>query len=648
MTYIFDKQEAIKIIEEKIKWLNDRTAEYDAGNPTVSDAEWDKVYFELILLENSWNYYSPNSPTQNIYYHMVSELEKRRHNHPMLSLDKTKDWNEFLRYFGDLDVVGMLKMDGLTCSLRYENGYLVGAETRGNGFEGEDILHNALVVKNIPNKIPYTDTLVVDGEIICTYKDFEAFKEEYANPRNFAAGSIRLLDASECAKRNLKFYAWELIEGGNYTTHIDNLTFLDSLGITVVPWTSSFDWDAKDFLIETAQKEGLPIDGLVGRFNSVEYGKSLGATSHHSRAAYAFKFADETAITTLENIEWTMGRTGKLTPIAVFNTISLEGTEVSRASLHNISVMEELLGESPRTGQSLVIYKANMIIPQVQGSIPTDDGKLLTIPETCPICGGRTEQVTEIDSTVLMCSNPQCEGKLINRLEHFCSKKGLDIKGLSKATLEKVIEWGWARDYIDIFELYQYEKVWITKPGFGKKSVGKILDAIDYARISCELHQYISALGIPLIGQVAAKQLAEHFDTWEAFLEAATSGTYKFYEINGFGIEMHQSIIKYDYSEAKYIALNYVRLNKTVKKETKDIFKNKVFCITGKVYHWKNRDEVKAFIETNGGKVTSSVSKNTNYLLNNDVDSTSSKNMSAKKLGIPIITEEELLSLLEQ
>lgn len=644
---ILSREDAIKIIKDNIKWLNDRTAEYEAGLPTVSDIEWDKVYFALVNLENEWDYYDSESPTQKIQYTVVNELKKKTHNHPMLSLDKTKDWNTFIQYFGDRSVVGMLKLDGLTCTLHYQNGELIGAETRGNGQEGEDILHNALVVKNIPNRINYTEELIIDGEIICTTTDFEPFKNEYANPRNFAAGSIRLLDSGECAKRNLKFFAWNLVKGG-YNLHIENLNLLTRLGFTVTPWTAGFDWDARDYLTQVAREDGIPIDGLVGRFNDISYGESLGATSHHSRAAYAFKFADETAAAHLTEIEWTMGRTGVLTPVAVFTPIELEGTTVERANLHNISIMKELLHGTGWEGQEVQIFKANMIIPQVQSAEEDDKKtkKYFIIPEICPICGEPTEQITEIDSTVLMCSNPQCEGKLINKLEHFCSKKGLDIKGLSKATLEKVIEWGWVRDYIDIFELYQYEKTWITKPGFGKKSVGKILDAIDYARIKCELHQYICALGIPLIGQTAAKQLAEHFETWEAFLEAATSG-YKFYELDGFGYEMHQSIINYDYTEARYIAYNYVRLSKVEKQIKKEIFKDKVFCITGKVQRWKNRDEVKAFIESNGGKVASSVSKNTSYLINNDVNSTSSKNMSAKKLGIPIITETDLLSLLE-
>lgn len=644
---ILNRDEAIKIINDNIKWLNDRTAEYDAGLPTVSDVEWDRVYFALVNLENEWNYYNPESPTQKIQYTVVNELQKKIHNHPMLSLDKTKDWNTFVQYFNYHSAVGMIKLDGLTCTLHYQNGNLIGAETRGNGQEGEDILHNALIVKNIPNRIDYQEELVIDGEIICTIQDFESFKNEYANPRNFAAGSIRLLDSNECAKRNLRFYAWNLVKGG-YNLHIENLNLLSRLGFTVVPWTAGLDWDARDYLEQVAREDGLPIDGLVGRFNDISYGESLGATSHHSRAAYAFKFADETATARLTGIEWTMGRTGVLTPVAVFTPIELEGTTVERANLHNISVMKELLHGPGWEGQEVQIFKANMIIPQIQ-SAEEKDGKAkmyFSIPSICPICGGPTEQLTEINSTVLMCSNPACSGKLINCLDHFCGKKGLDIKGLSKATLEKLIEWKWVKSFTDIFELYHFEEKWYDKSGFGEKSVKKILSAIDTSR-QCELYQYISALGVPLIGETASKELAKYFKTWEAFVEAAEGKSFNFYDLPNFGIEMHYAIKNFDYTEAKYIYYNYLKIAEVKTEEKKDILNGKTFCITGSVKKWANRDEAKAFIEALGGKVTSSVSKNTNYLLNNDINSTSSKNMTAKKLGVPIITEADLLSLLE-
>ena len=622
---------------------------YNEEKPLISDTEYDNLYFKLMNLEKEHNFYLPSSPTQCINYQVVNGLNKKVHKYPMLSLDKTKDWNDFIRYFNSHSVVGMIKLDGLTCCLEYQEGRLVGAETRGNGTKGEDILHNALVVSNIPNRINHTDTLILNGEIISTYSNFENFETEYANPRNFAAGSIRLLDSKECAKRRLMFVAWEIKEGGT-NSHIEDLNLLDSLGFTITPWTSGFDLGAKEFLIEKAEEYGYPIDGLVGRFDDKVYGESLGATSHHSRAAYAYKFADETAVAHLTGIEWTMGRTGVLTPVAVFTPIELEGTTVERANLHNISVMKELLHGPGWEDQEVQVFKANMIIPQILSA--EDDGNetaksYFSIPEVCPICGQPTKQVCENTTTVLRCSNNACQGKLINKLDHFCGKKGLDIKGLSKATLEKLIEWKWVEDFTDLFELFHFEEAWSKKPGFGPKSVDNILNAIFYSRY-CDLHQYISALGIPLIGSTASKELAKYFKTWDNFI-AAIENDFKFYELPNFGYEMHSSLKHFNYTEAKYIVYNYIRFNE-IKEDNEDnkSLEGLVFCITGSVHNWKNRDELKSFIEAKGGKVTSSVSKNTNYLINNDATSTSSKNTSAKKFGIPIVTETEFLSLMEK
>lgn len=638
-------------IHQLIERLNYYTQKYDEGKPIISDTEYDKLYFELMKLENETQAYFKDSPTQCINYSIVSELRKREHNHPMLSLDKTKNWHEFIKYFGDHLAVGMVKMDGLTCSLRYEGGYLVGAETRGNGFSGEDILHNAMVVANIPNRIDYKKELIIDGEIICTYDNFTInYGELFANPRNFAAGSIRLLDASECAKRNLSFVVWNLVSGGT-NSHIQNLELLTSLGFTVVPWTTGFDLDAKEFLINEAKRLNYPIDGLVGRFDDISYGESLGATSHHSRAAYAFKFEDETEETTLLDIEWSMGRTGALTPVAVFDTIDLDGSEVSRASMHNVSVMRDLCNGDPFIGQKIRIFKANMIIPQVKsaedltGFLHYPDLPFIEIPQTCPICGEPTQLITEINSTVLYCNNPNCAGKLINRLDHFAGKKGLDIKGLSKVTLEKLIDWGWVDSCKSLFELNAHADEWMKKPGFGPKSVQNILLAISSSR-ECELHQFIAALGIPLIGTTAAKELSKYFSTWQHFIEAIET-EYKFYNLPSFGNEMHSAIVNFDYSEAKEIVERYICFKETAAVGVSDL-KGQIFVITGSVKKFKNRDELKSYIETKGGKVTGSVSKNTTYLINNDANSTSSKNISAQKLGIPIISEEKFLEMFDK
>ncbi|MBO7535645.1 MAG: NAD-dependent DNA ligase LigA, partial [Bacilli bacterium] len=507
-------------IKELVVYLNYATKMYDEGNPIISDQEWDDVYFELKRLEDTVGIILPNSPTQTINYEVVTALNKVQHNHKMLSLAKTKDWDEFLEYFGAKDVIGMVKLDGLTCSLMYQDGKLISAETRGNGLVGEDILHNAKVISSIPKQIPYKEDLVVDGEIICTNSDFKEFAEEYANSRNFASGSIRLLDSSECAKRKLTFVVWNIVSGlESENSFMERLTQVEDFGFTVVPWVSSFDWDAKDFLVKQATKLGYPIDGLVGRFDDIAFGTSLGETDHHARAAYAFKFYDETYSSTLKTIEWTMGRTGILTPVAVFDPIEIEGSVVERASLHNYSIMTQLMGK-PYVGQKIEVFKANMIIPQIADSDqadPSEERDWISIPQICPICGHNVEIVTsETGIENVVCVNPNCEGKLINRLDHFCGKKGLDIKGLSKATLEKLINWGWVNNLSDIFELKNHKDEWMRQSGFGERSVQNILNAIEAAK-SPTLDKFISSLGIPLIGNTVSKELIKHIKTYEEF-----------------------------------------------------------------------------------------------------------------------------------
>lgn len=654
-------------MEQLVQYLNECTVAYDQGHPIISDKEWDDLYFDLIELEAQAGIAFENSPSRSIHFPLreVSELKKITHEHKMLSLEKTKSLEDVEKFINKHSYMAMLKMDGLTCSLTYENGCLVRAETRGNGIVGEDILHNALVIPSIPKRIDYTERLVVDGEIICTLTDFAQFSKEYKNPRNFAAGSIRLLDAEECSKRNLTFVAWDVIEGYPEEDQLCwKILDLTDFGFTIVPHSTIWlNQDAKinssspsvhketiEFLKGRAAEEGYPIDGIVFKFNDIKYGKSLGETSHHFRNAIAYKFYDETYTTTMRDIEWTMGRTGVLTPVAVFDPIDIDGSTVERANLHNISVMTELMGGS-YVGQEVEVFKANMIIPQIAKAAGIPEGKTINdvqrigIPNTCPICGAPTEQVTENSSTVLHCTNPSCSGKLINRLDHFCGKKGLDIKGLSKATLEKLIEWNWVRDFVSIFELANHRDEWIKKPGFGVKSVEKILDAIDAAR-ACELHQFIAALGIPLIGTTASKQLAKELKSWEDFVEAVESD-FKFYQLDNFGWEMHNAIKTFDYEEAKYLVKYlYVFFSSVTEKFSQDSINNlegMTFVITGKLNHFKNRDAIKDKIESLGGKVTGSVSKNTTYLINNDKDSTSAKNKSAKSLGIPILSEDDFI-----
>ena len=421
------------ISRELIDYLNARTKEYDEGHPTISDKEYDDKFFELIHLEEVTGIIYDDSPTQKIVYNVINELKKVKHNHPMLSLDKTKDINVIKNFLKqNKNYLCMFKMDGLTCSLRYLNGKLVSAETRGNGIEGEDITHNAWVVDNIPKYIDYKDELIVDGEIICPLDTFnELFKTMYKNPRNFAAGSIRLLDSKECAKRNLCFIAWDVIEGFNDIKLLsEKLKKLSFLNFSIVPYRcdNDFNWETiDDEIIEAAHHLNYPIDGIVFKFDDIEYGKSLGATDHHFKNAMAFKFYDEEYETSLLNIEYTMGRTGVLTPVAVFNPVEIDGTMVERASLHNLSIIKETLGDMPQVYQKIWVSKRNMIIPQIERAEKSDNcyiqDLIIDIPKQCPICGEETITITENCSTILMCNNPNCEGKFLNKLDHFCSKK---------------------------------------------------------------------------------------------------------------------------------------------------------------------------------------------------------------------------------
>lgn len=646
-------------IEKLVNELNYHTKLYDEGTPIISDTDWDAMYFELFNLENHTGYYLPNSPTQKINYEVINELKKVKHNHPMLSLQKTQSIDEVNNFIGNKDYIIMLKVDGLTCSLGYENGVLVSAETRGDGETGEDILHNAYVVKNIPKKIAYKGKLTVDGEIICKTHHFEKFADEYKNPRNFAAGSIRLLNNKECAERDLSFIAWDCINYGNRNEENIGETLSSKLCSLMAQGFETVDFDTVEKFNENTVKimrraaadQYIPIDGLVIKYNDCKYYNSLGRTDHHFRGGIAFKFDDETYETKLINIEWTMGRTGILTPVAVFEPVEIDGCEVSRASMHNVSILGEILG-CPYTGQKIEVYKANQIIPQIKSAVKSDvlGDKYLFAPKQCPICGGKTllEVSSVSDTRNLVCQNPSCNSKLINRLDHFCGKKGLDIRGLSKATLEKLIDWEWVKNYVDIFKLSQYKSAWANKPGFGEKSVSNILNAIEESR-SCGLDKFIAALGIPLIGTRAAKDLQKEFWAWPNFIEAVETN-FKFYNLQNFGVEMHNSIMKFDYTEAIMLANDYINVlaseygaqeEETVESELKD----KTVVITGKLNAFKNRDVLKEKIESLGGKVSGSISGKTSYLINNDVNSTSSKNAAAKKLNIPIISEEDFCKM---
>lgn len=645
----------INKIQKLIDKLNYYTKKYDEGKPEISDKEWDDMYFHLQDLENFYGIYCEDSPTQRVNFQVVNELKKVTHNHPMLSLDKTKDIKEIEKFIGNKDYICMAKLDGLTCSLRYLDGKLISAETRGNGIVGEDVLHNVLQIKNVPKRINFKDELIVDGEVLCTYEDFEYYKDEYKNPRNFASGGIRLLDSKESASRRLSFIAWDCIKGLKEETLSGKLMQLEKLGFTEVPFEINFpEYTLKSIInqVKNSSKNIFPTDGLVFKYDNCNEYEAAGRTDHHFKGGIALKFYDENYDTILRDIKWTMGRTGVLTPVAIFDPIDIDGTEVSKASLHNISVAQETLHTNFTTigweGQHIKVAKMNMIIPQITEAEKDNDGLTkfyFDIPKICPICNKITEIKKENSSEMLYCVNSQCEGKLVNRIEHFFGKKGLDAKGISKATIEKLINWGWVNKISDMFELSAYETEWKNITGFGEKSVNNILQSI---RESCNtnLESIISAASIPLIGRTIARDLSKKFDGYGEFREAIKDG-FDFTQYGGYGYEMQKAISEFNYNELDNIVEKYLTIKKNNDIINTEKLKDITFCITGKVNIWKNRDELSQTIVLLGGKVVGSVSKNVNYLINNDITSNSSKNLKAKDLGIKIISEQDFQKMFD-
>lgn len=626
-------------IKELIGLLNKAAdAYYNTGNTIMEDREYDSLLKELYSLEQETGFVMMASPTHKVGYEVKSELQKVTHNHPMLSLAKTKDWNEFIRYFGNKDVIGMEKIDGLTCSLRYINGELVSAETRGNGKIGEDIFHNIKTVKTVPQKIPYKDELIVDGEIICTYQDFEPFSTVYKNPRNFASGSIRLLDSNECAKRPLTFVAWNIIKGfDNENSFLRKLVLIDELGFTVVPWTSSFDWDAKEFLVNKAKKLGYPIDGLVGRFDDIKYGENLGATEHHSNSALAYKFKDDVYETTLRNVEWNTTRTGIIAPVAVFDEIDLDGALTTRATLHNLSIIEQLeLG----IGDTITVYRSNMVIPKIDDNLTRSN--TLKIPITCPCCGQSAEIKYTDNSKVLMCTNPDCAAKKLAQFTHFVSRKCMNIDGLSERTLETLISHGFIHNYKDIYHLSDHRSELIRLDGYGAKSIDNLLESIEKSR-NVKLENFITALGIPNIGLSAAKAISKKFNGDHYEFIQALSSDYDFSQIDDFGEITNKSLHDWWKSKDPMAELLPIEMNFIVEEKSADnSLSGLKFCITGTFS--QSRDELKAILESKGAKFISSVSKNLDVLFVGD--KAGSKLAKAQQLGIKIADENELMKIL--
>lgn len=645
-----NKMEICNKMKYLVDELNKHTKLYDEGNPTISDAEWDRMYFELQFLECEHGYVLPESPTHNVNYVVVNELQKTEHNHPMLSLDKTKDINEIKSFIQNKDWIAMLKMDGLTCSLLYEDGKLVRAETRGDGAIGEDITHNAMVIPSIPKKIPYKERLVVDGEIICKLDDFAEFTGEYKNARNFAAGSIRLLDNNECSKRKLTFVAWDAI--GDYTyegeirkTLLSKLCMLIDLNFITVPCVSNASCSLEktvELLKEDSEANHYPIDGIVFKWNNCAEYESAGRTDHHFRGGLAYKLYDELYETKLLDIKWTMGKTNTLTPTAIFETVNIDGSDVSKASLHNISIIKKL---GLTNNCTVKVYKANAIIPKVDSCLQDGDSAI-EIPKYCPICGSPTEVVKENESEVLMCTNANCSGKLLGRLNFFVSKPAMNIDGLSEATLEFLIDKGWVKSFEDIYHLVDYKNSLEKCVGFGKKSVEKMLDAIEASR-DVRLENFICALSIDGVGKSASKTISDAFEGDFDKLLNAFRGGFNWSNLEDIGDKTAQNITKYLAENEEEIVdlaaeMKFIIEKKTEAKENP--FNGKTLCVTGKLFNF-TRDSINAKITELGAKAAGSVSKNTDYLITNEA-SGSSKYKKAVELNIPIITEQEFLNMI--
>ena len=644
-------------MKELVSLLNKASrAYYQEAQEIMSNYEYDRLYDELKELEDELGITLSNSPTVNVGYEVVSELPKERHESPMLSLDKTKEVEELKNFVGDQKVLMSWKMDGLTVVLTYRDGKLYKAVTRGNGEVGEVITNNAKVFKNVPVQIAYQGELILRGEAVIGYKDFEKINQEiedvdarYKNPRNLCSGSVRQLNNQITAKRNVMFYAFTLVQADGVdfqNSRACQMEWLKSQGFTTVEYYMVTRDTVEDEVAKFSSKiseNDFPSDGLVLTYDDIAYGRSLGRTAKFPRDSYAFKWQDEIRETILREIEWSPSRTGLINPVAIFDPVELEGTTVSRASVHNISIMEELeLG----IGDRIEVYKANMIIPQIAENLTRSGVK--DIPCKCPVCQGETKIRQVGNAKALYCMNPECQAKHVKSFALFVSRDALNIEGLSEATLEKFISRGYIHTFADIFHLDQYKEKIQKMEGFGEKSYKKLTESIEKARTTT-LPRVIYSLGIAGIGLANAKVICRElkYDV-ESLLKVSEE---ELNEIQGVGEVLAKAFVGY-FADAKHVE-NFRRLlnELTIPEETvtkQQIFEGVNFVITGSVKHFANRGEVKELIESLGGKVTGSVTSKTNYLINNDVTSTSSKNKKANELGIPIISEETFLELVNQ
>lgn len=643
---------------KKMKELGEKLREasrayYQEDREIMSNVEYDALYDTLSALEKETGIVLADSPTVNVGYEAVEQLPKEEHERPMLSLDKTKERETLREFIGEHPTLLSWKLDGLTIVLTYENGELIKAVTRGNGIVGEVITNNARVFKNIPLKISFKGRLILRGEAIITYSDFEKINEtigdadaKYKNPRNLCSGSVRQLNNEITAKRNVRFYAFSLVsaEGVDFRNSREvQFRWLNEQGFEVVEYrkvTAGTLDEAMDYFAEAVTTNDFPSDGLVALYDDIAYGESLGTTAKFPRNAMAFKWADEMRDTRLLEVEWSPSRTGLINPVAIFEPVELEGTTVSRASVHNISIMKELkLG----IGDTIRVYKANMIIPQIAENL-TGSGNA-PIPHTCPACGQETVVKKENDVECLFCVNPGCPAKKIKSFGLFTSRDAMNIDGLSEATLEKFIARGFIHDFGDIFEISRYKDEIVEMEGFGQKSYDNLMESLERAK-ETTLPRVIYSLGIANIGLANAKVICRHFDNdldriRHASLEEVS-------DIDTIGPVIAGNLVAYFRDEDNNRRLDHLMRFLHIQEDSpkqEQIFEGMNFVITGSLVHFGNRSEAKELIESLGGKVTGSVTKKTNYLINNDIQSNSSKNKKARELGIPILSEEDFRKL---
>ena len=642
-----NRVEEVKNLVSKLNKYRDEY--YNNNNSIISDREYDNLFDKLVSLEQETGFVFSNSPTQSVGYISLSQLHKVKHSHPLLSLDKTTELNELVEYFGNYDCLVMAKLDGLTCSLTYEDGKLVRAESRGNGEIGEDITHNAKVFSNLPIEIQFKGKLEIDGECIITYDEFERIKVredmEYKNPRNLVSGSVRQLNNEIAAKRNIKFIAWRLhkAEGVEIKNHSDGFNFLSRLGFEIVPYYIN-SFNTIEWIKDDCKEKQIPIDGVVGMFDDIEYGNSLGSTGHHPRHSLAFKFYQEENETVLTDIEWSTSRTGLVNPVAIFEPVEIDGTTVTRATLNNVSIIKELeLG----IGDIITVIKANQIIPKVTQNLTRSN--TYQIPSVCPICGEPVTIKNDNGREMLYCTNKHCKAILHDKISNFATREAMNIVGISEERLRSLMDMGYITNFASLYHLKEHRDEIAKAKGFGESSIDNLISAIEVSR-KCQLNNVVVAIGIPGIGKSAARTITEYCETtgadntFQEFINLAMAH-FDWSELQEIGKATSDNINNYiaeNYDDIQPL-VDILEIEKPQQSNSAQDLNGKTFCITGKLIEFDNRNALVYDIETRGGKVVSSVTAKTQYLITNDKTSGSSKNKAAEKYGTKIISELEYI-----